>query len=126
MYEILPRSDGAVLGVKVSGTLTIEEEKELIAKADELVSTYGKASFLVVLGDHVGVSLKAVASDIKWVMTHMDKIARVAVVTDSKFVSALVDIDATFANLAGIKEKHFATAELDAAWDWIEETMPTP
>ena len=126
MYEILPRSDGAVLGVKVSGTLTTTEEKELIAKADELVSTYGKASFLVVLGEHVGVSLKAVASDITWIITHMDKIARVAVVTDSRFVSALVDIDAAFASLAGIKEKHFATSELDAAWNWIEETMPTP
>lgn len=126
MYEILPRSEGAVLGVKVSGKLNLEQEKELIAKADELVSTYGKASFLVVLGDHVGVSFEAAAADIKWILTHMSKIARVAVVTDSKLLATLVDLDATFAKMAGISEKHFATDQEDEAWDWITETMPTP
>ncbi|QDG78254.1 STAS/SEC14 domain-containing protein [Labrenzia sp. PHM005] len=126
MYKILPRSDGAVLGVEVSGTVTIEEEKELIDKANELVSKYGKASFLVVLGDHVGVSFEAAAADIKWIVTHMNKIARLAIVTDSKLLAALVDIDATFAKLAGISEKHFDSDELDQAWEWIEETMPTP
>ncbi len=126
MYEILPRSDGAVLGVKVSGKLTLDQEKELITKADELISTYGKASFLVVLGDHVGVSFEAAVADIKWILTHMSKIARIAVVTDSKLLATLVEVDATFAKMAGIREKHFAIDQEEEAWAWITETMPTP
>lgn len=126
MYEILPSSEGAVLGVKVSGTLSLEEEKQLTHKADELVSTYGKASFLVVLGDHVGVSFEAVAADFKWILTNMSKIARIAIVTDSKLLGTLIDIDARFAKIAGINEKHFTTDQEDEAWAWITETMPTP
>ncbi|XYK81533.1 MAG: STAS/SEC14 domain-containing protein [Labrenzia sp.] len=126
MYEILPRTSGSVLGIKITNTLSNDEEKELLSKADDIVSAYGKVSFLVVLGEHAGVSYEAATADIKWIMTHMTNIARIAIVTDSMLLAVLVDLDATFAKMAGIEEKHFDSSELDAAWDWIEETMPTP
>ena len=120
MYEILPRSEGAVLGIKVSGKLTLEQEKELIERTEELLKTHEKISFLVVLGEHVGASFEAAAADMKWLMTHLNKIGRLAIVSDSKLLAALVAVDATFAKLMSIEEKHFDQAQIDDAWAWIK------
>lgn len=120
MYTILPRSSGPVLGIQVSGKLKIDQERELIAMAEDLLKTHEKVSFLVVLGDHVGASFEAAAADVKWLMTHLKQIARVAIVSDSKLLAALVAIDATFAKLVSIEEKHFSKDQIDDAWDWIE------
>ena len=120
MYTILPRSNGPVLGVEVSGKIDIEQEKELIAKAEELIGTHDKISVLVVLGDHVGISFEAAVSDIKWVLTHMPHLRKVGIVTDSKLLAALVAVDATFAKMAGIQEQHFSRDEIETAWHWIE------
>ncbi|MEP1931099.1 MAG: STAS/SEC14 domain-containing protein [Roseibium sp.] len=120
MYKILPRSNGPVLGIEVSGKLNIDQERELIAKAEELLKTHEKASFLVVLGEHVGVSFEAATADIKWIATHLNKISRLAILTDSTFLAALIAVDGTFSKLVGIEEKHFDKNDIEAAWDWIE------
>lgn len=120
MHTILPRSQGKVLGVKVSGKIGIEEERELIAAAERLLEAHEKGNFLIVLGDHVSGSLEAAAADIKWVLTHMSRIGKIAIVTDSKLLSALIAIDARFASLAGIEERHFSKDDLGTAWEWIE------
>ena len=120
MYKILPRSAGPVLGIEVSGKLDIDQERELIAKAEDLLKSHDKLSFLVVLGGHVGASFEAAAADIKWLLTHLNKISRLAIVTDSKLLAALIATDATFAKLMSIEEKHFDKDQIDAAWDWIE------
>ena len=120
MYMILPRSDGPVLGVEVSGKIDIDQEQNLIAKAEELIKEHDKISVLVVLGDHVGVSLEAAAADIKWILTHMSHLNKIAIVADSKLLAAVVAVDATFAKLVGIQEKHFDRNEIETAWHWIE------
>jgi hypothetical protein len=120
MYTILPRSQGAVLGVESSGKIDIDQEKNLIAKAEEMIEDQGKISVLVVLGDHVGVSFEAAKADIRWVLANMQHLNKIAIVTDSKLLAALVAIDATFARMVGIQEKHFDRDEIDIAWHWIE------
>ncbi len=120
MYTILPRSQGVVLGVKISGKIDIDQEKNLIAKAEEMIEDQGKISVLVVLGDHVGVSFEAAKADIRWVLANMQHLNKIAIVTDSKLLAALVAIDATFARMVGIQEKHFDRDEIDIAWHWIE------
>ncbi|MEP3049512.1 MAG: STAS/SEC14 domain-containing protein [Roseibium sp.] len=120
MYKILPRSNGPVLGIEVFGKLTIDQERELIAKAEELLELHPKVSFLVVLGEHVGVSFEAATADIKWIATHLNKIKRLAILTDSTLLAALIAVDSTFSKLAGIEEKHFDKNDIEAAWDWIE------
>ncbi len=120
MYTILPRSQGPVLGVEVTGKIDIEQEKELIKEAEERIEEHDKISVLVVLGEHVGISLEAAGTDIKWVLTHMPHLRKVAIVTDSKLLAALVAVDATFAKMVGIEEKHFDKNEIDIAWHWVE------
>lgn len=120
MYTILPRSRGAVLGVEVNGKIDLEQEQQLTAKAEELITSHDKISVLIVLGDHVGISMEAVVSDIKWILEHMKHLARFAIVTDSKLLAALVAVDATFAKMVSIQEKHFDKSEIETAWHWVE------
>jgi hypothetical protein len=120
MYTILPRSQGPVLGVEISGKIDISQERELIAKAEDLIEEHHKISVLVVLGDHAGVSFEAAAADIKWVLANMQHLDKIAIVTDSRLLATLVAIDARFARMVGIAEKHFARDEIETAWHWIE------
>jgi hypothetical protein len=119
MYTILPRSQGAILGIEISGKVEIDQEQALVAKADELIREHGKISLLVVLGEHVGTSFDAAMADMKWTLGNMKHLAKVAIVSDSRLLAALTAVDAAFARMAGIEEKHFDKADLDAAWTWI-------
>lgn len=120
MYKILPRSNGAVLGVEISGKLDITEENELTGRADKLIAEHDKISILVVLGDQVSVSFEAATSDIKWMLTHMGHLRKVAIVADSKVLAALVAVDSLFAKAVGIEEMHYSREEIETAWHWIE------
>lgn len=120
MYKILPRSNGPILGVEISGKLDIGQENELTGKAEELIAEHEKISILVVLGDQVSVSFEAATSDIKWMLTHMRHLRKVAIVADSKVLAALVSVDALFAKAVGIEEMHYSTDEIETAWHWIE------
>ena len=120
MYMILPRSEGPVMGVEISGKLDIDQEQNLTAVAEKLIKEHDKINVLVVLGDHVGVSFEAAASDIKWILTHMSHLNKIGIVTDSNLLTALIAVDATFAKLAGIQEKHFDRQDIETAWHWIE------
>ncbi|MET1414910.1 STAS/SEC14 domain-containing protein [Roseibium sp. HPY-6] len=120
MYTILPRSNGPVLGVEITGKIDIEQEKELIAVAEDLIEEHDRISVLAVLGDHVSLSVEAATTDVKWALTHMAHLQKVAIVADSKLIAAFVAVDATFAKFAGIQEMHFATDEIETAWHWIE------
>jgi len=120
MYTILPRSQGPVLGVEIAGEIELDQEKALIAKAEEMIEAHGKISVLVIVGAHAGVSFEAASADIKWVLANMQHMNKIAVVTDSKLLAALVAVDATFARMAGIAEKHFDKDDIETAWHWIE------
>ncbi|MCX2723349.1 STAS/SEC14 domain-containing protein [Roseibium salinum] len=121
MYTILPRSQGAVLGVELSGKMDMAQEQALIAVAEELIEEHGKISVLIVVGDDVGLSYEAAMADIKWVLANMQHLKKLAIVTDSNLLATLVAVDATFAKMVGIAEKHFDKRQIEAAWKWIEE-----
>lgn len=120
MIKILPESAENVIGVEVAGKVTIEEEQELIAKADALVAEYGRINVLMVLGEEAGWGFKAGMADLKWCMAHMKNFNKLAIVTGSTIWKWLVKTDAQFAKLAHISEKHFEPTELADAWEWVK------
>ncbi len=121
MIKELPNSEGSVLGFKITGKVTLEEEREWIGKLEDAIEKHGKVSALVVLGKEASWGVKAGIEDLKWLITHMKKLHKFALVTDSKVWEWLVGIDSQFAKLVGIGEKHFKTSEIDDAWSWIKE-----
>jgi len=120
MIKELPESTDSVLGFEITGKVSLEEEKEWIARIEAILKQRDKFSALVILGEEAGWGVKAGLLDIKWLMTHMKNINKIAIVSDSKVWKWLITVDAQFAKLAHIGEKHFETAQLTEAWDWVK------
>ncbi len=121
MIKELPESNGAIVGFEVTGKVSLEQEKELIGKIENVVQEYGKVSVLAVLHEDAGWGIKAGIEDLKWVATHLKNINKIAIVSSSNVWKWLVTIDGFFAPLVGIGEKHFKTSELDDAWAWLNK-----
>jgi len=116
----LEKSEGSILAFKISAKVTLEEERQWIQKFDNALKKHDKISALIILGEEASWGLKAGVEDIKWIMTHLDKLHRLALVTDSTVWKWLIKIDSPFAKMAGIGEKYFPLSELDDAWDWVK------
>jgi hypothetical protein len=120
MINELPQSKDPVLGFEVTGKVSLEEEQKLISRVEETLKEHDKVSALVVLGEEASWGVKAGITDLKWLLTHMDDLDRIAIVSDSKVWEWLIKIDSKFAKMAGIKEKHFETDDLDDAWEFVQ------
>lgn len=121
MIKELPQSKGAVRGYEITGNVSLEEEKAWIEKIESVVQEHGKLRFLIILDEGASWGVKAGAADIKWILTHLENIEKIAIVSSSAVWKWLVSIDALFAPLVGIGEKHFDTTELAAAWEWVKQ-----
>ena len=119
MIKELPQSKDPVLGFEVTGKVSVEEEQNLISRVEGALKKHDKVSALVVLGEKASWGVKAGIQDLKWLLTHMDDLDRIAIVSDSKVWEWLIKIDSKFAKMAGIKEKHFETDDLDDAWEFV-------
>ena len=99
------------------------EEKlaKRIEKIEKEVEKHGKVSVLVVLGEQASWGIKAGIEDLKWLMTHMKQINKIAIVTDNKIYKWLITLDSPFARMVGIGEKHFDPSQIEDAWKWIKE-----
>ena len=121
MIKELSQSRGAVCGFEITGKVSTEEERAWTGKLEKAAKDHGKLRILVVLGEEASWGLKAGAEDIGWILTHLKNIEKIAIVSSSAVWKWLVSVDALFAPLVGIGEKHFDTAELASAWEWIRE-----
>lgn len=121
MIKKLPESEGPFLGFEVTGKVSLEEEKEWIEKVQSVVDEHGKISVLVILDEKAGWGVEAGIEDLKWFMTHMKQLNKIAVVSESNIWKWLVNLDSPFAKMVGIGEKHFEPSKIKEAWSWIKE-----
>jgi hypothetical protein len=121
MIKPLPQSEGSVLGFEITGKVSADEEKEWIGKIEQNIEQYGTLSILVVVDENTGWSIDAGIEDLKWILTHMKSLIKIAVVSTNKIWKWIVSIDSLFAPLVGIGEKHFDLSEIEDAWKWIRE-----
>ena len=121
MIKELPESEGSVLGVKITSKVSLEEEKKWIERIEKLIEKHGKVSALVVLGKQASWGIEAGIEDLKWIMTHMKQINKIAIVSESSVWKWLVTLDSPFAKLVGISEKQFDPSRISEAWIWIKE-----
>ncbi len=120
MIKELPESKGHLLAFEIKGKISIEQEKELISKADRIVQEYGKIRVLALLDEGASWGVKAGIEDLKWCMAHMKNIEKFAIVSSSRVWKWLVTIDGFFAGIIGIGEKHFQPSDSEDAWKWIK------
>jgi hypothetical protein len=119
MIKQLEGSEGPIIGLEITGKISLEVENEWIAKIEQMLESFDKVSILAVLGEDAGWGLKAGVEDLKWLITHLDRLDKIAIVSDSKVLDWLIKVDSQFAKLFKIGEKHFTSDNVDAAWEWI-------
>jgi len=121
MIEKLPESEGATIGIKVSGKISSEEENRWIEMFDKLIERHGAINILVLLDGKVDFGVDVFYEDLKWTLKHLKKMNRLAVVSESKVLGWLIAADSPFGKLAGISEKHFESSQLQDAWRWVKQ-----
>lgn len=119
MIEILPKSQGNIMGVKASGTLTTQDYEEvLIPKMEAVLKNNDKARFLYYVSDDLeGIEPGAMWDDAKFAGEHRDRFDKIAIVTDSKWMQWSTKVASWF--MQG-EVKSFPGNQLDEAWNWIE------
>ncbi|MGI9280792.1 MAG: STAS/SEC14 domain-containing protein [Endozoicomonas sp.] len=121
MIKQLPESEGSVLGFEISGKVSLEEEKEWIQKIEAVLENHQKVSILAVLSDSASWGVQAGFEDLKWIMSHMKRLDKIAFVSNSNVWKWLVAADSPFAKMFGIHEQHFEHEDLNKAWQWIRD-----
>ncbi|HZE21685.1 MAG TPA: STAS/SEC14 domain-containing protein [Desulfobaccales bacterium] len=117
MLQVLPESQGDILGVKVNGKFTNLDYKEfLIPRLEDLIKEHGKVRVLLYLDDDFqGLELDAIKSE-PFGLRHKDDFQKIAVVGGSWRLRLELKMVAPF--MAG-EMRTFSREELPAAWAWI-------
>lgn len=118
MVELLPESEGQLLGFLASGKLTDDDYKDvLIPKVLEALKN-GKVSLLLHLGpDFKGWTAGAMWDDAKFASAHIKDFDKMAVVGGPKWVEWSTKVGQHFTDGT---IKNFAEDQLAEAWTWMK------
>ena len=119
MFALLPQSEASIYGFKITGKLSLDDEKTMIHLMNDGIAAYGKVRVLVDVDDYTGASATALWEDLKWMSSHITSVERLAIVVESEVLAWLIRQDARIAKYVGVEEKHFMPADTDSAWDWL-------
>jgi len=119
MLEILPESQGNILGVKVSGRFTRRDYTEvLIPRLQPILEEHGAVRVLLHLGeDFQGWDLEPLRHD-GFGRRHLDDLQKIAVVGASWRLRLELNL---VAPLIGGKVRNFSRAEIVEAWAWLRK-----
>ena len=119
MIEVMPESQGKVLGVKMSGKITAREYEDVIIPGLEAVfQEHGKARLLYLLDEGFqGAEAGAIWDDTKLGLKHRNDFEKLALVGGSKWMDWLTKLCAKI--MAG-ETKTFSSEQLQEAWDWLK------
>ncbi|PKH03137.1 STAS/SEC14 domain-containing protein [Psychromonas sp. MB-3u-54] len=121
MIRKLPESEGATIGINVSGKIDLEQENQWFEVFNKLIEEHEQINILVVLDGKINFGLDVAYQDLKWIFKHFKNINKLAIVSESKKLAWLVAADSPFGKLVGVSEKHFELSRLQDAWRWVKE-----
>ena len=119
MIEVMPESQGNVLGVKMGGKITAREYEDVIIPGVETVlQEYGKVRFMYLLDESFqGAEAGAMWDDTKLGFKHRNDFEKLALVGGSKWMEWLTKLAAKF--ISG-ETRVFPAEQLQEAWDWLK------
>lgn len=119
MLEVMPESQGNVIGVRASQKVTGRDYEEvLIPKLETLIQENDQVNFLYLIDeDFQGFELGAMWDDAKFGLKHRKKFDKVAMVGAAKWMEVGMKL---FAPLMPGEIKSFPREELPAAWEWLK------
>jgi hypothetical protein len=121
MIEILDRSAGKVLGIKVSGKLLHQDYQRFVPMLEALIAGHGSIRCLVEMTDFQGIELRALWDEIKFDVRHSRQVERSAVIGDRKWEAWMTRLSWPIFPKAELR--YFDSAEREHAWDWITQEV---
>jgi hypothetical protein len=118
MVTKLPQSTDRLLGFKLSGKLHDEDYKQFVPVLEAAIQKSGKIRMLAQFEAFEGWDLHAVWDDTKFATQHCRDVEKVALVGDRAWEKWMAVICKPF-TLA--KLEYFDAADIDRAWQWLEE-----
>jgi hypothetical protein len=118
MIEILPESEGKLLGLKVRGRLTGEDYRQtLIPRLGEIIREQGRARVLLLLDqDFEGFETQAIMAD-EFGRQHRENFDKIAVVGGSWRLWLELKV---MAMMFSGEVQNFSRDQLPQAWDWLK------
>jgi len=106
--------DRKLIWIYVHGTIHTEAYSELVHWMEGILAENAPVSFLIDLEDLDGVDFGAVMKDLKFGLTHVKDIHRMALVGNAKWTHRLASLPNPFS----LELKAFDEVEEHEAWDW--------
>ena len=119
MFEILEKSSGNVIGMKVCGTLVHEDYAQFVPKLEELIKEHGSIRCYCELTDFHGLTPHALWDELKFDVKHCKDIERCAIVGDPSWHQWMTKIGQTIFSRALIK--YYDQSQSEEAWQWVCE-----
>lgn len=119
MIEVMPESQGNVIGVKFSGKITTREyEETLIPRFEAALKEHAKVRLMYVVDEGFeGAEAGAMWDDTKLGIKHRHDFEKLALVGGAKWMAWLTKLCATF--ISG-EIKTFSLEQLQEAWGWLK------
>jgi hypothetical protein len=119
MFEVLPKSEGNLLGIRATGALTDEDYKSvLIPTLDKMFAEHGRLRILFFMDEGFrGWDLGAAWDDASIGLRHHADFEKIAVVGGPDWVAWFMKLSAFL--IAG-ETKLFSKDQLDDAWSWVK------
>jgi hypothetical protein len=119
MIEMIPESQGNIIGIKFSGKITTREyEETLIPRLEAVLKEHGKASLMYVVDEGFeGAEAGAVWDDTKLGFKHRHDFEKLAMVGGARWMEWLTKLCAHF--ISG-ETKTFPLEQLQEAWVWLK------
>ena len=115
--EIISLPDERIIGVRVAGKIEKADIDQVVRAIDAKREPGRKLRIYVEHESLDGISLEALAADVKLATAHVGDFDRKAVVSDKKWAQALVKVgDKLFPS---IDVRHFTWAHKDEALAWL-------
>jgi hypothetical protein len=121
MIDVMSRSAGKVVGLRVSGKLLHEDYAAFLPKVEALIEQYGCVRCLVEMTGFEGMELRAFWDEVKFDVRHSRQIERCAVVGDKTWESWMTRLSRPLFPNADMR--FFEPAAIDQAWTWVEEGL---
>jgi len=118
MFQIMPESQGKILGLRATGKLTDQDYQEvLIPRLEALIKNHGKVRLLCFMDEEfAGVEAGAMWDDAKFYLPRRNDFEKVAIVGGPKWIELIMKL---FAPLMKGEHQTFSAGQLSKAWEWI-------
>jgi len=118
MIELMEMKAPNVIGIRITGRIEKADIERIRKEIDTRLAVFKKLRAYVELKSFEGITLDAVAEDLKLAFPHLRHFEKKAVVSDKGWIGKLVDVSDKL--LPGIEARHFTFDRKREAIAWVE------